>query len=438
MESNIDKFKRIIDLKLEILNKSKELKKDSYQSKYRKLTGLLVNENIFNNDISDNLLNWLFWHIPGGNKMNDNNKESASLRLSITKASNNNPLYIDDRKFNKYDIIRAKTHTNEELTDDNKYLDVNNDGVITEEDIEMLRNALWQDSKYKNISFRPGLSKTTNKIEEFVYIELKTTSTEYTLIINDVKLDNSKILCLPDDVLSYKVISGNYIEEGEINVNEIDDNDNNIIVIEIKQDIASDTKKITDVLLNSGEKVLQEDITITRVAGGLFQNNDTIINLNGHKITSNSSSSATIFVRGTAKYTIDGEGTIEDLSTQGQGVIWTTTKDSKVIINNGEFIAHTPAGQCIYCQIGTIEINGGVFKGEVASTTNDHRYLLNCLDANYKNGTAKIIVSGGTFYGFDPGNNAAEGPNTSFLKEGYISQEIGEENGIKIYQVIKE
>ena len=433
MESNINKLKRIIDLKIDILNKSKELKKDSYQTKYRKLTGLLVNENIFNDELSDNLLNWLFWHIPGGNKMNDNNKESVSLRSSITKSSNNNPLYTDDRKFDKNDIIRAKTHINEELTDDNKYLDVNNDGVITEEDIELLRNALWQDTKYKNISFRPGLSKTTNKIEEFIIITLTPTSTEYTLTINGVKLDNSKILCLPGDVLSYKVISGNYIEEGEINVD-----DDDTIVIEIKEDIDSDTKNITSIFIKPGEKVLQEDITISRVAGGIFQNNDTVINLNGHKITSNGGSNATILVRGTGKYTIDGEGTIEDISTQSGGIIWTAAKDTNVTINNGEFIAHTTSGQCIYCQIGTIEINGGVFKGEVASTTNDHRYLLNCLDANYKNGTAKIIVSGGTFYGFDPGNNAAEGPNTSFLKEGYISQEIGEEDGIKIYQVIKE
>ena len=431
MESNINKLKRIIDLKIDILNKTQELKKDSYQAKYRKLTGLLVNENIFNDELSDNLLNWLFWHIPGGNKMNDNNKESVSLRSSIVKSSNNNPLYTDDRKFDKNDIIRAKAHIGEELTDDNKYLDINNNGVITEEDIEMLRNALWEDTKYKNTPFRPGLSKTTNKIEEFVYIELQPTSTDHITTINGVT--TNKILCLTNDVLSYKVISGNYIEEGEIIVN-----DDETIVVEIKQDIDSDTKSITNILLKSGEKVLQEDITITKVAGGIFQNNDTIINLNGHKITSNGGSNSTLYVRGTGKYTIDGEGIIEDLSTQGQGVIWTTTKDSKVIINNGEFIAHTPAGQCIYCYSGTVEINGGVFKGELASTTNDHRYLLNCYDANYKNGTAKIIVSGGTFYGFDPGNNAAEGPNTSFLKEGYISQEIGEEDGVKIYQVTKE
>lgn len=431
MESNINKIKRIIDLKIDILNKSKELKNDSYQVKYRKLTGLLVDENAFNNELSDDLLNWLFWHIPGGNKINDNSKESASLRSSIVKSSNNNPLYTDDRKFDKYDIIRAKTHINEKLSDDNRYLDINNDGVISEEDIEMLRNALWEDTKYKNTPFRPGLSKTTNKIEEFAYIELQPTSTDYTATINGIR--SNKILCLKNDVLSYKVISGNYIEEGEINVD-----DDATIVIEMKQDIDSNTKNITSILTKPGEKILQEDITITRVAGGIFQNNDTTINLNGHKLTANGGSNATIFVRGTGKYTINGEGTIEDLSTQSGGIIWTAAKDAKVMINNGEFIAHTTSGQCIYCQIGTIEINGGIFKGEVASTTNDHRYLLNCLDANYKNGTAKIIVSGGIFYGFDPGNNESEGPNTSFLKEGYISQEIGEENGMKIYKVIKE
>ena len=431
MESNINKLKRIIDLKIDILNKTQELKNDSYSIKFRKLTGLLINNDIFNEDISNAFLNWLVWHIPGGNKMSDNSKESSSLRSSIIKSSNNNPLYTDDRKFDKNDIIRAKAHIDEDLTEENAYLDINGDGIITEEDIELLRNALWEDTKYKNTPFRPGLSKSTNKIEEFVYIELQPTSTNNITTINGVT--SNKILCLTNDVLSYKVISGNYIEEGEINVN-----DDDTIVIEIKQDIDSDTKNITTILTKPGEKVLQEDITITRVAGGVFQNNDTIINLNGHKLTSNSGSNSTILVRGTGKYTIDGEGTIEDLSTTSGGIIWTAAKDAKAIINNGEFIANTKSGQCIYCQIGTIEINGGVFKGEKASLTNDYRYLLNCLDANYKNGTAKIIVSGGTFYGFDPGNNGAEGPNTSFLKEGYISQEIGEEDGVKIYQVIKE
>lgn len=65
--------------------------------------------------------------------------------------------------------------------------------------------------------------------------------------------------------------------------------------------------------------------------------------------------------------------------------------------------------------MGTINISGGIFKN------NGSPYLLNCYDANYRSGKAKIVVTGGKFYDFDPGNNTAEGPNTSFLAEGYTS-----------------
>ena len=47
-----------------------------------------------------------------------------------------------------------------------------------------------------------------------------------------------------------------------------------------------------------------------------------------------------------------------------------------------------------------------------------YKYTLNCLDANYKAGTAKINVLGGEFYKFDPSNNEAEGPSTNFVVEG--------------------
>ena len=46
-------------------------------------------------------------------------------------------------------------------------------------------------------------------------------------------------------------------------------------------------------------------------------------------------------------------------------------------------------------------------------------FVLNCYDANRKSGTAKIIVTGGTFVNFDPSNCKAEGENTNFVADGY-------------------
>lgn len=43
---------------------------------------------------------------------------------------------------------------------------------------------------------------------------------------------------------------------------------------------------------------------------------------------------------------------------------------------------------------------------------------------------------GGTFVGFDPGNNTVEGPNTNFLADGYVSKEITY-NGKQAWEVTK-
>ncbi len=53
-------------------------------------------------------------------------------------------------------------------------------------------------------------------------------------------------------------------------------------------------------------------------------------------------------------------------------------------------------------------------------------YLINCLDANYKNGTAKVIITGGTFVDFDPANNRAEGVGTNFVAAGYSSEKVND------------
>lgn len=65
---------------------------------------------------------------------------------------------------------------------------------------------------------------------------------------------------------------------------------------------------------------------------------------------------------------------------------------------------------------GVCEIKGGVFNLKQVWTPN---FLLNCIDSNYKNGKAKFIVTGGTFVGFNPADNKAEGVGTNFVADGY-------------------
>ena len=96
------------------------------------------------------------------------------------------------------------------------------------------------------------------------------------------------------------------------------------------------------------------------------------------------------------------------------------TRGGNIVINSGYFRGAVSAA---YALEGTITINGGSFQAN--GSTYGAQYLLNCHDANYKNGTANIVVKGGTFSGFDPNNNTAEGPNTDFVPEGYKSVKSG-------------
>ena len=74
----------------------------------------------------------------------------------------------------------------------------------------------------------------------------------------------------------------------------------------------------------------------------------------------------------------------------------------------------------IYVQKGTATVNGGSYsvQQKYPDAAKADEFVLNCYDANRANGTAKIIVNGGTFTNFDPRNNKAEGTGTSFVAEG--------------------
>ena len=164
-------------------------------------------------------------------------------------------------------------------------------------------------------------------------------------------------------------------------------------------------------VLGGGEVTLTEDI----VANKIVVKEDTILKLNGKNIVGGQPDSpqmsgidiAAITIENGATLTIEGEGTITG-SEYGVYV-----KDGKVIIKGGNTSAGTSAVQ-VYN--GTAEIEGGEF-----SATKSNTYVINCIDACWKNGTAKVIITGGTFHNFDPANNAAEGPNTNFCPRGYTT-----------------
>ena len=100
--------------------------------------------------------------------------------------------------------------------------------------------------------------------------------------------------------------------------------------------------------------------------------------------------------------------------------------DGKVTINNGHFIGGIDsetgnAGPAVYIYSNSVNnnaeliINGGVFE----SATNDATFLINMDDNNL--GAASIQIKGGTFVGFNPADNTADGAGTNYVADGYVS-----------------
>jgi len=181
--------------------------------------------------------------------------------------------------------------------------------------------------------------------------------------------------------------------------------------------------KLTDMLKKSGIIKLTEDVESNTYAGGITAKNITTLNLNGKTITTtaNTTTNPSIMVRGTQQFTIQGSGT---LNANGHIAIHASSVDS--VINLGgtalgrpTYITNRSGGELIYCEKGTINITNGVFRND----GEDKSFMLNCYDANYKDGTAKIIVTGGKFYDFNPADNSAEGEHTNFVAEGYHVEE---------------
>ena len=68
---------------------------------------------------------------------------------------------------------------------------------------------------------------------------------------------------------------------------------------------------------------------------------------------------------------------------------------------------------------GLLTITGGEFS--VEPYQGSYEFLINCIDANYNNGSATVSISGGTFHKWNPENNAAEGANTNFCAPGHVA-----------------
>ena len=124
-------------------------------------------------------------------------------------------------------------------------------------------------------------------------------------------------------------------------------------------------------------------------------------------------------VRGTdSKLTLSGDGEVIAKANDCYAV--DVQDGGHLVIEDGHFNGNIHA---VYVLEGVAEIKGGTFEVQQKYPDADKadEFVLNCYDANRENGTAKIIVTGGTFIGFNPGDCKAEGDGTNFVAPGYAS-----------------
>ena len=150
------------------------------------------------------------------------------------------------------------------------------------------------------------------------------------------------------------------------------------------------------------------------------------LDMQGHKISYSEESRTknygkasllTLSIDKGSDVTITGNGTIDTELGSNQAYGINILGDSNLTINNGTFYGAMTAVQV---QKGGLVINDGTFL--MAPTCKEQvpqyaKYIINCIDAAWKDGSATVSIKGGTF-GHDY-SHSPEGEGTSYLAPGY-------------------
>ena len=154
----------------------------------------------------------------------------------------------------------------------------------------------------------------------------------------------------------------------------------------------------------------------TVVASGTVQ-----LNMNGKKLANTAdiwsdNDWSLVSAQNGANLTITGNGTFAAKENDCYAV--DVQDGSTVTITSGTFNGNIHA---VYVLEGTAIIQGGFYsvQQKYPDSAKADEFVLNCYDANRANGTAKIIVTGGTFVNFNPADCQAEGAGTNFVADGY-------------------
>ena len=197
-----------------------------------------------------------------------------------------------------------------------------------------------------------------------------------------------------------------------------------------------DAAGMKDALVNGGNIKVDADVNPDKT---LVATKETTIDMNGKTIANTTdvwsgNDWSLISAQEGANLTITGNGTFQAKENDCYAV--DVQDGATVTIENGTFIGNIHA---VYVLKGTAYIKGGFYsvQQKYPDAAKADEFVLNCYDANRANGTAKIIVTGGTFVNFNPANCQAEGAGTNFVADGYSVISETKANGEVWYTVVK-
>lgn len=268
-----------------------------------------------------------------------------------------------------------------------------------------------------------------------------TSGTKYALLEAEQQIaDIPVVISLPEGAtcnntackLTYKVEA----VQGNASVEDFPEVPENTLAVNTTEDV-----RVLEKAISGENAVLDKDVVITKapdtVASRLSIKEPTTLNLNAMIKTpddmgNNAKNFCALIVDADTTVNANANGGIDTGKNGGYGI--NVRKGAKLTINGGNYYG---GGTAVQVQEGELTINGGIFAVEAFGEPYGYNFLLNCVDAAYKNGTAKIIVKGGVFVNFNPADNKAEGEHTNFVADGYtvVSRE-DEDSGDTLYIVL--
>lgn len=198
--------------------------------------------------------------------------------------------------------------------------------------------------------------------------------------------------------------------------------------------------ELVDALKGTSEVIKLEDNIV--IESTLVVEREVTLDMNGKTISNEvevwnveENNWSVISVRAGGNLIVEGNGKIQAKENDCYAI--DVMDGGHLVVNSGEFVGNIHA---VYVYEGSAEIKGGKYSVQQKYSDNPataNEYVLNLEDAHREAGTASIVVTGGTFVEFNPQNCMAEGDNTNFVQEGYVST-LDEDASVPTYVVSAE